>query len=151
AIVIPDPGRSIGLVVPALAFEDIILTHDPKELEKIKKATNNNRIKPVTLLGASTWNNPQTLESCGKDCDQAVFVDAYYIDDPDPKVRDFVTAYHTATGIDPNDPKARTAPGLWEAQAYDGAGLLRWLITTEHPADREMMRDKLGAVPTYEG
>jgi branched-chain amino acid transport system substrate-binding protein len=142
AIVIPDGPKNIGLIAPALAFEDIVVTRDPKELEKIKKATANEGVTPVTLLGASTWNSPNTLQVCEQYCEGAVFVDAYFPDDPDPKVRDFVTTYKEAMGIDPQ---------LSEAQAYDTAGLLRWMVTTGRPADRNAMRNQLEGAATYEG
>ncbi len=142
AVVIPDGPKNIGLIAPSLAFEDIVLTHDPKELEKIKKALANDKLTPVTLLGASTWNSPNTLTACERYCDGAVFVDAYYPDNPEPKVRDFVAAYREAMGIDPQ---------LTEAQAYDTAGLLRWLITSGRPADRNAMQKQLEGAQAYDG
>ncbi len=141
AIVIPDSGRNIGLIAPALAFEDIITTHDPEKLEKIKKALGNEDVKPVTLLGASTWNSPQTVSSCEHYCEGAVFVDAYYTDNPAPKVRDFISAYREAAGVDPH---------LSEAQAFDTAGLLRKVLA-QKPALRSDLRDKLQSSDVYEG
>jgi branched-chain amino acid transport system substrate-binding protein len=142
AVVIPDSSEKIGLIAPALAVEDLVTTRDPKELEKIEKATGNPNIHPVTLLGASTWNSPQTLESCERYCEGAVFVDAFFPDSPDPKVRDFVAAFHDATGA---------APHLGEAQAFDTAGLLRTILNTKKPADRTTLRDELAHFGTYEG
>jgi len=142
AIVIPDSSKNIGLIAPALAFEDIVVTHDPKELEKIKKATGHAEIRPVTLLGASTWNTPQTIENCARDCEGAVFVDAYYPDSPEPRVRDFVAAFRDSAGIEPH---------LSEAQAYDTAGLVRWIIAEKRPADREALLAALTSGFSYEG
>ena len=142
AIIIPDSSQKIGLIAPALAVEDIVTTHDPKELEKIKKATSNANIHPVTLLGASTWNHQQTVESCERYCEGAVFVDAFYPDSPEPKVRDFVAGFHDATGV---------APQLSEAQAFDTAGLLRNVLNEKRPSDRAAMRDALSQVSSYEG
>ena len=143
ALIIPDSGLQIGLIAPALAFEDIVLAHDPKIIERIKKATSRDDIQVVTLMGASTWNNNQTLEHCEIYCEDAVFVDAYFPNSPDAKVRDFVAAFREARGADPN---------LSEAQAFDTAGLLKAALTTLHPpTTREGLRDALTAMPPYTG
>ncbi len=112
ALVIPDSGRKIGLITPALVFEDIILTHDPKMLEKIRKATGHTDLEPITLLGGSTWNSSQTIESCESYCEDAVFVDAFFAENPSQHVQDFVAAFKEATGA---------VPFLGEATAYDTA------------------------------
>ncbi len=142
AIVIPDSGHRIGLIAPALAVEDIVTERDEKELEKIRKATGNPDIKPVTLLGASTWNSPQTLSSCERYCEGAVFVDAFFLDSPEPLVRDFVTAFRAAAGAEPY---------LSEAQAYDTAALLKKMIVGKNPGDRLALRDELAKSSGFEG
>ncbi|MEM6733572.1 MAG: penicillin-binding protein activator, partial [Myxococcota bacterium] len=119
AIIIPDTGKNIGLIAPALAVEDIVMTRDPKMLEKIKKATGAKTLNPVTLMGGSTWNHPQTPESCDRYCNEAIFVDAYYPDNPETQVRDFVSEFRDAVGAD---------PVLIDAQAYDTARLLAGLL-----------------------
>src|SRR5690606_13426955 len=100
AIIIPDSGRKVGLIAPALAFEDVVLTRDEKVLETIRKTTGNKNLRPVTLMGGSTWNTPMTLESCERYCEEAIFVDGYFADNPDPKMRDFVSRFREATGAD---------------------------------------------------
>ena len=142
AVVIPESSQKIGLVTPALAVEDIVTTRDPKELETIKKATGNPHVHPVTLLGASTWNSPQTPQSCERYCEGAVFVDAFYPDSPDPKVRNFVAAFREATGVDPH-PR--------EAEAFDTAGMLRRLITERKPTDRAALRAELERMGGFDG
>lgn len=141
AIVIPDSSQKLGLIAPALAVEDVVTTHDPKELDKIKKATSNPNVHPVTLIGASTWNSQQTLDSCERYCEGAVFVDGFYPDSPEPKVRDFVAAFKETTGA---------APHLSEAQAYDTAALLKSVLDGKRPGDRAAMRDGLSA-QSYDG
>ncbi len=142
AIIIPDGSRNIGLIAPALVFEDIILTHNPKMLEKIKKATGHDDVEPLTLLGASTWNSPQTLESCEKYCEDAIFVDGFNADSPQPAVRDFVTAFRTATGADPH---------LTDAQAFDTAGLLRAVLLRQGARARPALAEALRRMPPFEG
>jgi branched-chain amino acid transport system substrate-binding protein len=142
AIVIPDGSKNIGLIAPALAFEDIVLTRDPKMLEKIKKAMNRTDVTPTQLLGASTWNSTQTVDSCEDHCQNAVFVDAYYPDSPDPKVLDFVTGFRDATGAEPQ---------LGEAQAFDTAGLVKWVLVNNKPATRKAFQEALLKMPGYDG
>jgi ABC-type branched-subunit amino acid transport system substrate-binding protein len=142
AIVIPASGKDIGLIAPALAFEDVVTTRDPKELDKIKKATSNTKVTPVTLLGASTWNNPKTVQACEQYCENAVFVDAYFPDSPEPRVRDFVTGFRDATGAEPQ---------LSEAQAFDAAALLRRVLDDKRPTDRAALRDALENVTSFAG
>ncbi len=134
AIVIPDTGKNIGLIAPALAVEDIVMTRDPRMLEKIKKATGNDDINPVTLMGGSTWNHPSTPDSCDRYCEEAVFVDAYYPDNPDTLVRDFVSQFREAVGAE---------PVLSDAQAYDTARLVRTLLSKNTIRSREALRQAL--------
>ncbi len=143
AIIIPDSGREIGLIAPALAFEDIVLTHDSKALERIRRATKQADVHPVTLMGASTWNNSQTIDSCENYCEDAVFVDAYFPNSTDPRVRDFVTGFRQAyNGADPY---------LSEAQAFDTAGLIKEVLRLQKPVNRKAMRDALQNSPPYAG
>lgn len=141
AIVIPDTGKNIGLLAPALAVEDIVMTRDPKMLQKIRKATGRDDIHPVTLMGGSTWNHPQTPESCDRYCEEAIFVDGYYPDSPDPKVRDFVAKFRDSVGAD---------PVLSDAQAFDTAKMLVELYD-QAPATRKQLREALLALVAYHG
>jgi branched-chain amino acid transport system substrate-binding protein len=134
AIIIPDSGRTVGLLAPALAFEDIVLTRDPQMLRTIKKATGNKNIKPVFLLGGSTWNSAQTLESCERYCEDALFVDAYFGNHPSSRVRDFVSMFQE---------KTQAQPQLREAEAYDTGSLVRRTLVTNHPKTRDEFREAL--------
>ncbi|MEZ4272703.1 MAG: penicillin-binding protein activator [Myxococcota bacterium] len=142
AIVIPDSAKNLGLLAPALAFEDIVMTHDPKELETIKKAMGRNDVHPVTLLGASTWNSQQTVERCERYCENAVFVDGYFPDNPDSNVRDFVSLFREKTGA---------MPLLSEAQAFDTAGLLKTILQSDAPKDRDKLTQALKDLQNYRG
>ncbi|MEL6544084.1 MAG: penicillin-binding protein activator [Myxococcota bacterium] len=142
AIVIPDTGKNIGLIAPALAVEDIVMTRDPKMLEKIRKATRNSKVSPVTLMGGSTWNHPLTPESCDRYCEEAVFVDAYYPDNPDSLVRDFVSQFRKAVGAE---------PVLSDAQAYDTARLLKSILAKGGVSSREAMRDAMMEMAALKG
>lgn len=142
AIVIPDSAQNVGLIAPALAFEDIVMTRDPKMLERIRKATGQKEITPVTLLGGSTWNHPLITRSCEQYCEDSVFVDGYFPDSTDPKVRDFVAAYREKVGAE---------PVLSDAQAFDAGGLLKQVLTSARAAEREALRTALVGLTAYHG
>jgi branched-chain amino acid transport system substrate-binding protein len=140
AIVMPDTGKSISLIAPAIAFEDVMLNQDPQVLQKLKQSGKNS--KPVRLLGASTWNNPRIAQSCERYCENAIFVDAFFSQRNDPKVQQFVAGFRD---------KTHTEPSLSEAQAYDTAGLLNWIISASKPVDREALLKVLTSGIAYKG
>ncbi len=142
AIIIPDSGRNVALIAPAVAAQDIVLTRDPKMLKTIKKTLGGHTLNPVTLMGGSTWNTTQMLNSCERYCEEAIFVDGYYPDNPDPKVRDFISKFRAAT---------ETEPFLSDAQAYDTAKLLHWIIETSRPKSRDTLRKLLLEQSTFKG
>ncbi|MBJ80285.1 MAG: hypothetical protein CMH60_03115 [Myxococcales bacterium] len=141
-IIIPDSGKNIGLIAPAIVFEDIVLTRDKKELETIRKTTKQKEIKPVVLMGASTWNSSLTLRSCEKYCENAIFVDAYFADRPAPEVQEFVGSFQEKLGIQPR---------LSEAQAYDTAGWLLTILQNKKPQTRKELRVALLEAKPYAG
>ena len=66
ALFIPDFAKNVALIAPALAVEDVVTqTCDPKEVERIRKATGREDLKPVQLLGANGWDDPALLEKAG--------------------------------------------------------------------------------------
>lgn len=142
AVIIPDSARNIGLIAPALAVEDVVLEHDPEQLEKLEKALGREELHPVRLLGASTWNTPSLVRSCDHYCEESVFVDAYFPNSPQPRVRDFVGDYKEVTGA---------TPYLSEAQAFDTAGLVRHVVEGRRPASRQVLRSALRKLSNYTG
>jgi len=140
AIVIPDTGKSISLIAPAIASEDVMLNLDPQALQRLKQ--NGKDVKPVRLLGASTWNNPRIAQSCERYCENAIFVDAFFPASTDANIRQFVEAFRNKTQADPS---------LSEAQAYDTAGFLNWIITSSKPIDREALLKVLTSGIAYKG
>lgn len=125
ALFIPDGARAVGFVVPALIAEDVLLTKHKNTVEAYKKATGNDKIRPVQLLGASTWNDPDIATRLGRQVDGAVFVDGFDASDQTQLVQKFVEGFAKAT---------RSRPALVEAQAYDGARLIGALLEGQGPA-----------------
>lgn len=141
-LVIPDSGRQLGLVAPAIAFEDILLAKDARALDRARRASRQSDAAAVTLLGASTWNSGQTLDACEQYCENGVFVDAYYAGSTETRVRDFVANFRGRTGSEPY---------LSEAQAFDTAGLLARVLRQGRPKDRAALKDQLMAFEPYTG
>ncbi|MBM4279635.1 MAG: hypothetical protein FJ137_02375 [Deltaproteobacteria bacterium] len=152
ALFVPDGSRGVSFVVPALVAEDVLLTNQRSAVEAYKKATGNDKVRPVLLLGPSTWNDPDIATRLGRQVDGAVFVDGFDPDDQTRLVQGFVESFQRAT---------RSRPVLVEAQAFDGARLLGALLQGEptsasgaapaKPTTRAELRRALGAVSGFVG
>jgi branched-chain amino acid transport system substrate-binding protein len=143
ALVIPDTAQNLSLIIPAVAYEDVQMDHDQRRLERRRKATGDRNLKPITLMGGSTWNTPQLLEKCEPQyCDQAIFVDGFFADSTDARVRDFVSNFKAQVG---------GAPGLSDAEAYDVGGLLKQVLAGGQITDRDGLRRTLETFQGYPG
>lgn len=121
ALFIPDYAEMIGLIAPQLAYYGL---------------------EEVQLLGINGWNSPQLLERAGRFVEGAVFVDGFFVDSPDPIVREFVSFYRDTHGEDPS---------ILEAQAFDTAGLLLYLLGRPDVNSRTDLQRALGSLGNYPG
>jgi ABC-type branched-subunit amino acid transport system substrate-binding protein len=149
AIFIPDSYKAISFVIPALIAEDVLLTNQRWAVEAYKKATGNEKVRPVQLLGPNTMNDPDIAARLGRTVDGAVFVDGFDPLDQTPLVQNFLEGFQRG---------ARSRPTLIEAQAYDAARLLGALLLGQlpltggqKPTTRAAIRDGLDAVDGYVG
>ena len=149
ALFIPDGYRAVSFVVPALIAEDVLLTNNKNTVEAYKKATSNDKIRSVQLLGPSTWNDPDIATRLGRQVDGAVFIDGFDSFDQTPLVQNFVEGFQNA---------ARSRPALVEAQTYDGARLLGFLLqgqgaagAVEKPTTRAAVQKALNDVSGFVG
>jgi ABC-type branched-subunit amino acid transport system substrate-binding protein len=133
ALFIPDGSRGVSFVVPALVAEDVLLTNQRSAVEAYKKATGNEKVRPVLVLGPSTWNDPDIATRLGRQVDGAVFVDGFDPNDQTKLVQGFVGGFQQAT---------RSRPALVEAQVYDGARLLGALLKGEPTNARDAAPEK---------
>lgn len=141
AIFIPDNAKEVGYIAPALAFEDIIVSTDAEELRRIAKTTGRDDIKPVRLLGGNGWNSPHTAERGGKFVEGAIFVDGFFLNDPEPRVQRFVKLFRDTL---------RSDPSLPDAQAFDAGGILAQGLA-QHPLDRAALARFLAGLKDYLG
>ncbi len=127
AIFVPDSFRAVSYVVPALISEDVLLTTAKFAVEAYKKATGNDKVRPVQLLGVNTLNDPALSSRFGRTIDGAVFVDAFDPTDQTPLVQRFIEGFGKAM---------RSKPTLIEAQIFDAARLMGALIEGQLPQQR---------------
>ena len=152
ALFIPDDWRSVGLVAPALAVEDIITNAcDPRDLERIRRTTGNKNLRTVTLLGTNQWSSPkgrsgipELVERGGKFVTCSVYVDGFYVASDRPATKRFVESYRRAY------PDQRE-PGLLEAIGYDSAGMFRRVVERGRPATRAEFRERIASLKDFEG
>ncbi len=142
AVFIPDFARNVALVAPAIAVEDVITqTCDPREVDRIRKATGREDLQPVQLLGANGWDDPTLVEKAGRYVECAVFVDGFYAASERPETKAFVTAFQAHYGH---------VPSILEASAYDAARLIRHALE-QGATTREAVRDALAATRDFPG
>jgi len=94
AIFIPDDARTAAQIAPYLPYYDA---------------------RDVVLLGPNTWNSPQLISRGGENVEGALFIDGF---SSSPKFEEGKTFIKNFKSI------FNSAPGVLEAQAYDGANVL---------------------------
>jgi len=149
AIFIPDSYKAVSFVIPALIAEDVLLTNHKWAVDAYKKATGNEKVRPVQLLGPNTMNDPDIAARLGRTVDGAVFVDGFDPLDQTPLVQNFLEGFQRG---------ARSRPTLIEAQTYDAARLLGALLEgqlaatgNQRPVTRAAMQQGLDIVDGFVG
>jgi len=121
ALFLPDYADRIGLVAPQLAFYGI---------------------EEATLLGINGWNTPDLIRLAGRYVEGAVFVDGFFRYSPYPFVQEFVDRYFEKYGEEPS---------ILEAQGFDVAGILLFLLDRPGIRTREDLRLALSQLRNYPG
>jgi branched-chain amino acid transport system substrate-binding protein len=138
ALFIPDSARTIRLIAPAIAAEDVITSGcDQRELEVVKKTTRTENVRTVQLLGTNLWDNPDLVDErvgAAKYVQCSIFADSFFAQSQRPATRKFVDDYDAAY---------HRVPGFLEAHAYDAAAILRRLVEERRPRSRDEMRGAL--------
>ncbi|HMC32999.1 MAG TPA: penicillin-binding protein activator, partial [Myxococcales bacterium] len=135
AIFIPDAARTVRLIAPAIAAEDVITTGcDTRELEVVKRTTKNEQLRTVQLLGTSLWDSPDLVDErsgVARYVQCSIFVDVFFANSERPATKKFVDDFSSAY---------KRAPGFLEAHAFDAAGILKRTIDERRPQSREELR-----------
>lgn len=120
AVFIPGVYDKVGLIIPQLAFYNI---------------------DEIVLLGANGWNSPELIEMGGKFLKSVYFVDGFFPDSNQERVKKFVEQFQNNYG---------EIPSHFSAQAYDAAGIFFQSITLGADS-RLKLRDSLLSVKNYPG
>jgi branched-chain amino acid transport system substrate-binding protein len=139
ALFIADSARSVSLIAPALAVENLTTAVCAKESGRPSKT----QTHPVQLLGWTAWYDTDfdLVQRAGRYVECAVFVDGFFAGSQRPVTRNFVQAFRTANGHE---------PGLMEAEAYDTAKMVQ-LVLQSSPPTRDAFRAAFGALKDFPG
>src|SRR4051812_3462361 len=123
AVFIPDSARTVRLIAPAIAAEDVITAGcDTKELEVVKRTTKNDQLRTVQLLGTSLWDSPDLVDErsgVARYVQCSIFVDVFFANSERPATKKFVDEFSSTY---------RRPPGFLEAHAFDAAGILKRVL-----------------------
>ncbi len=99
-------------------------------------------IESVLLLGTNAWNDPQLASRSNGQLGGSVFLDIYFKESQNPRVRSFVQEYQTAFG---------QQPATLEAMGYDTIGFLGKVASGKKTLRPEEFREALMTTNGYEG
>jgi len=139
-IFVPDFARTVTLLAPALAAEDVVIACDPAEVARIQKVSAW-VVRPVLLLGGNGWDDPAIVEKAGRYVECAVFVDGFFPGSERPDTRRFVEAFQRL--------HAR-APSILEASAHDAAAMVAAAVAGG-ASGRKALRDAIAAQKPFPG
>jgi branched-chain amino acid transport system substrate-binding protein len=94
------------------------------------------------LLGGDGWESPKLIEIGGAALNGSFYSNHYTSDDPDPKVRDFVTKYQQRFGA---------IPDSLSALAYDSAWILAEAMKRAKAIDGQSIRDEIAKTSNFKG
>ena len=134
AVFIPDYYKTVSLLVPALAAQNIELTSCLKQYRKVKRKYDGEMVQGVCLLGTNGWNFPQIVEWTGRYIKGAVFVDGFSTANENPIVSKFVHSFEALF---------QRPPTILSAKAFDSMTLLSKIVKSNLVKNREEFREKL--------
>jgi len=141
AMFIPDSARTVRLIAPAIAAEDVITTGcDTKELEVVKRTTKNEQLRTVQLLGTSLWDSSDLVDErsgVARYVQCSIFVDVFFANSERPATKKFVDDFNSAY---------RRSPGFLEAHAFDAATILKRVLDERRPQSRDDLRAALASL-----
>ncbi len=140
---IPDYFDKASLVVPAVAYEDVMFTNaKKKELENAEKILGIKNIKPVQLLGANGWNSEELIKRMGKYAENAIFIDGFFANSENEAVKKYVAAFNS---------KYNSMPNLIDSQFYDTILITLHILRNNRPQTRDDFSKALLNLPTISG
>lgn len=95
----------------------------------------------VPLLGGDGWDSPSLVEVAGASMEGCFFSNHFSIEDPDPRIQDFVKKYQAKFG---------RAPDAMSALGYDSAMILADAIKRAGTTDSAALRDALAKTADFQ-
>jgi ABC-type branched-subunit amino acid transport system substrate-binding protein/TolA-binding protein len=121
AVFIPDGPTTSGLIIPQLAFYDVV---------------------GVQLLGTNLWHSDRLIEMAQQFVQGAIMVDGFFAESNSQKVKDFVEMFEETF-----DEK----PGFIEAVAYDTAIMLFNLVSRPDIQSRSELKNEIWNLQDFHG
>jgi ABC-type branched-subunit amino acid transport system substrate-binding protein/predicted negative regulator of RcsB-dependent stress response len=134
----PKKGKVMKLYTPG--FDAIFL---PGDVAKVGLLAGQLRFHGITapILGTNELNSPELLRIGGRSVENTVFADSFFMDSPNPVVRNFVDRYRARF----NEP-----PTAFAAQAYEATQLVLDAILKGATTGRAI-RESLKKVKNFPG
>jgi len=143
ALFIPDYYDKVSLVVPAVAYEDVMFTNaTKKELENAEKVLGIKNIKPVQLLGANGWNSEELIKRMGKYAENAIFIDGFFADSENENTSKYVKSFSA---------KYQSKPNLIDSQFYDTILITLHILRNNKPQNREEFANSINKLTGISG
>ena len=121
AVFIPDGPTTSGLIIPQLAFYDVV---------------------GVQLLGTNLWHSDRLIEMAQQFVQGAIMVDGFFTESNSQKIKDFVEMFEETF-----DEK----PGFIEAVAYDTAIMLFNLVSRPDIQSRSELKNEILNLQDFHG
>ena len=121
AIFIPDSADKIALIAPQLAFYDI---------------------DNVLLLGTNLWHSDTLIHSARNYVQEAIMADAFYAEDPQRNVQEFISGFEKIHG---------ESPGLIEALAFDTGMMGLYNLRNPEIRSRNDLKNALKNLADFKG
>lgn len=121
AIFIPDGPKTSGLILPQLAFYDIV---------------------GVKLLGTNLWHSDRLIEMAKQFVQGAIMVDGFFAESDSQKVKNFVRMFEKTFS---------EKPGFIEAVAYDTTMMLFQLVSRSDIQSRSELKDEIINFLNFQG
>ncbi len=121
AVFIPDGPTTSGLLIPQLAFYDVVGVH---------------------LFGTNLWHSDRLIEMAKQFIQGAIMVDGFFAGSNSQKVKDFVEMFEETF---------HEKPGFIEAVAYDTAMILFDLVSRNDIQSRSEIKNEIMNLKDFQG
>lgn len=121
AIFIPDAPKTVGLIIPQLAFHDI---------------------EDVYLLGTNLWHSKKLVDMTKEYIQRAIIPDGFFPESTSVRVRDFVGKFEKTYS---------EKPGFIEAIAYDTSMILFQILNKPDVRSRNAIKNELMHLKDFQG